>query len=190
MIAPGFGILGAMRSLRSLALGVAVTMLAACHRGPQAQSVARATRSAEQANARRRAAANDTAGLVEAPRIGKGTLALKLKFAPETRPVAGAPVAIDLALIPTNSANTGTLTIVDDPAFSVAAAERSRALPALDGRVAYRTRVVVIPTAPGVQTLDLDLTLSDALGSTQGRYALPLIVGAAAAGAPASTAGR
>jgi len=164
-------------------------MLAACHRGPQATSAARATHSAEQASARRRAVAKDTLGLVEAPRIGKGTLALQVKFAPETRPVAGEPLVIDLALIPANSASAGTLAIVADPAFSVAAADRSRPLPALGAGSAYRTRVVVTPAATGVQTLDLDLTLSDALGSTQGRYALPLIVGGApASAAPASAA--
>jgi hypothetical protein len=48
----------------------------------------------------------------------------------------------------------------------------------------------VIPAVPGVQTLELDLTLTDAGGTTQGRYALPLIVAAgvgAAAAAPASS---
>ena len=177
-----------MRSLRSLALGAGLTMLAACHRGPQAASAARSSQAAHPATRAHRPVVNDLAGFVEAPGIGKNRLALRLEFSPETRPVAGAPVVIDLALIPSAPVGAGTLTVVADPAFSVAAAERSRALPALDGRVAYRTRVVVTPIAPGVQTLDLDLALTDPAGTTQGRVALPLIVGGAAAAAstPAS----
>ena len=174
-----------MRRLRSLALAAGLTLLAACHRGPQAASASRAAPSAPRAAAPRRSAANDTAGLVEAPSIGKSPLALQLEFAPETRPVAGAPLAIDLALIPSSPVATGTLTVAVDPAFAVAAADRAHTLPALGAGSVYRTRVAVIPAAPGVQTLELDLTLTDAAGTTQGRYALPLIV-EAGAGAPAA----
>lgn len=153
-------------------------MLAACHRGPQAASAGHATPAPHPSARAPRAAADDIAGFVEAPSVGKSVLALKLEFSPEARPVAGTPLAIDLAVIPANSVGSGTLTVGADPSFVVAAAQHSRALPALGAGSAYRTRVLVTPTAPGVQTLELDLTLTDAAGSTQGRYALPLIVAA------------
>ena len=188
MIVARFGILALMRRLRSLALGAALAVLAACHRGPQATSAARARHTAAQASAARHALAKDTLGFVAAPRVGKATLALDVKFAPESRPVAGEPLTIDLALIPKNPENAGTLAIVVDPAFSVAAADRSRPLPSLGAGVAYRTQVVVTPTTPGVQVLDLDLTLTDALGSSEARYALPLIVGGTATGTAAASA--
>ncbi|MDE1923148.1 MAG: hypothetical protein KGL92_15510 [Gammaproteobacteria bacterium] len=123
--------------------------------------------------------AAQTVGMVEAPGSHKSTVQVSLKFALARAPVVGTPLSIDLAVIPRISADAATLSVSPSPAFSVAGAERTATWAPVDPTKAYHHQVTVTPATPGVEELDVAVSLRhDGITETRG-FSLPVIVGAA-----------
>jgi len=168
-----------MAKFRMLALVPAFAALAACHRGPKAGGAPPAA-PVRTASESARSIATATAGYVEAPSLAKSPPALRLKFAPQSRPTVGVPLTIDLAMIPPEAALAATINVAADPSFNVDPASRTITLPSLLPHTLYRRRITVTPTAAGVQALAIDVALSRASGIDQADFVLPLIVATAA----------
>jgi len=178
-----------MSQSRLLPLCAAVA-LAACHHGAQPPSGAATPAPVRPARPSGPSLAAQTAGLVEAPAISRSTGGVRLKFAPEARPMAGEPLTVDLALLPSVAADSATLAIGSSRHFTVVAADRQITLPALEANQVYRQSVDLTPAAPGVALLDVTVSLHRDANVEVREFALPLIVGGAAnaggtAGAPA-----
>jgi hypothetical protein len=160
----------------------AAALLAACHGDSgQALVVDPAQNKSAPAAVRRGPTPGElTAGMVEAATIGKSTVPVALKFDLSARPVVGQPLDVVVAVMPQIAADSAVLLVTGSDGLQVAADGGSTDMPAVEPTQVYRHNIKMIPTAEGVQVLNVGVSLKhDEITETRA-FALPVIVASSA----------
>jgi hypothetical protein len=124
-----------------------------------------------------------TAGMVEAVTIGKSTVPIAVKFDLPSRPVVGQPLEVDVAVLP-QIAGTATLQVTSTSGLELAPGVGRVEIPAVEPTQAYRVRIAALPTADGVQLLDVAVSLNHEDTTDTRSFAVPIIVLASAVPTP------
>jgi hypothetical protein len=128
-----------------------------------------------------------TAGMVEATTQGKSQAPVGLKFDVLKKPVQGEPLEIAIALLPREPAGPATVEVSGPDSLQVPAGENRFEFASVEPEQVYRRSIRLTPTAEGVFLVTLTVNLKhDQLADTR-VFTLPVIVGATARSAPASS---
>jgi hypothetical protein len=157
----------------------AVAALSACNKdsgsAPAANSVTRAKPKAPVAAKAGPTAAEQTAGMVQAPTQGKSQLPVELKFDLSQKPKVGQLLEINLALIPQISANSVTLQVSGADDLTVAPDAGQFDIPAAEAGAVYRQTLKVTPNAEGVSIVGVTVSLKNDTGAEQRAFSIPVI---------------
>jgi len=179
-----------LRSAGCLAAAVAAMWLCACGSSSTPDAATASTgKTAPKVKRAPVAVDTSTADMSSAVSLTKVASAVQLKFELKSRPSPGAPVEVDLALIPTDPAlahvaakfegeaglkllNAGDAVAVDKPAPGIP----------------IKRTVTVVPQADGIYTLHAMVTASSDGDSRTTTFAVPVIAGAGLSDVPAKPA--
>jgi hypothetical protein len=125
-----------------------------------------------------------TAGMVEAVTMGKSTVPVAVKFDLPERPVVGQSAEVVVAVMPQISADLAVLTVKGSDGLPLPDAAPPIEMPTVEPTQVYRHNVKVVPTAEGVQLLELDVALKHDDVTETRVFAVPLIVSPTAGPAP------
>jgi hypothetical protein len=156
----------------------AAALLAACHGDSgQAPAVDPALQNSAPVAARRGPTPGElTAGMVEAVTIGKSTVPVALKFDLGSRPMVGQPLDVVVAVMPQIAADSAVLLVTGSDGLQVAPDGGPTDMPSVEPTQVYRHNIKTIPTAEGVQLLNIGVSLKhDEITETRA-FALPVIV--------------
>ena len=156
----------------------AAALLTACHGDSGQAPAADPGQHKSAAAAVRRGPTPDelTAGMVEAVTVGKSTVPVALKFDLSSRPVVGQPLDVVLAVMPQIAADSAVLLVTGSDGLKLAPDGGPVDMPSVEPTQVYRHSIKMIPTAEGVQLLDLEVSLKhDEITETRA-FALPVIV--------------
>ena len=157
----------------------AVAGLSACNKdsstAPAANSTARAKPKAPIAAKTGPTAAEQTAGMVQAPTQGKSQLPVELKFDLPQKPKVGQLLEINLALIPQISASAVTLQVSGADDLTVAPGAGQFEIPAVEAGEVYRQTLKVTPNADGVSIIGVTVSLKNDTGAEQRVFSIPII---------------
>ena len=157
----------------------AVAGLSACNKdsssAPAANSVTRANPKAPIAAKAGPTAAEQTAGMVQAPTQGKSQLPVELKFDLPQKPKVGQLLEINLALIPQIAAGSVTLQASGADDLTVAPGAGQFEIPAVEAGEVYRQTVKVTPNADGVSIVGVTVSLKNDTGAEQRVFSIPII---------------
>jgi hypothetical protein len=120
-------------------------------------------------------AAEQTAGMVQAPSQGKSVVPVELKFDIAQRPKVGQPLDITLALIAQIAASPATIQVSGADDVSVAAAANQFEIPSAEAGQVYRQTVNVTPNAEGVVLLGVTVLLKHDEIVDQRVFSIPII---------------
>jgi hypothetical protein len=174
--------------LQTFILG-ALVLTAGCQReSGDASSQKSAVRHAAPVAAQRGPTVEElTAGMVEATTQGKSQAPVGLKFDVLRKPVQGEPVEIAIALLPRETAEPASVEVSAPESLQVPASESKFEFASVEPAQVYRRSIRLTPTAEGVFLLTLTVNLKhDQLAETR-VFSVPVIVGATAPSAPASS---
>jgi len=129
-----------------------------------------------------------TAGMVEAATQGKSQLPAVLKFELTSRPTAGEPLDVGVALIPGIAAASASIAVTASEGLALADGSVRFEIPQVEAMQVYRQSIKVTPNADGVLFMTLTVTLTHDQLSESRVFALPIIVGAPPPAAPAPAA--
>ncbi len=136
-------------------------------------------------------AEKQTVEMIHGVSPGKPTAPVDLKFSLQAKPGLGVALAIDLALIATGPSDSLTLSVQGGDGFDVDAATSLASFPKSPAGALYRHQLKVTPRAEGVFFLDVVVTAAVPGGPQSRSFAIPVLVGGAAAlgkpDAPGST---
>ncbi len=171
-----------MNAGRTLALCAAL-LLSACH-GDSSQAPAAGPMHVSSKRTVKRGPTPEelTAGMVEAVSIGKSTAPVGMKFELGSRPIVGQPFDVVVALMPQIPADPAVLQVSGSDGLELPAGGPIE-IPAVEPTQVYRHTITLMPTAAGVQLLNLHVSLQHDDITESRAFALPVIV--AAAGDPA-----
>lgn len=132
-----------------------------------------------------------TAGMVTAASPSRSAAVGELKFDIHSRPLAGVPLNIDMALLPAVDAPTVTLELSGSDGLAITAGDESQSFADVSRFDVYRKSATVTPAAEGVYFLTVVATFKNVDFADVRTYSIPIIAGAAtgAAGAAAGTSG-
>jgi hypothetical protein len=130
-------------------------------------------------------AQEQTATMVEATTQGKSQVPVTLKFDVLQRPVQGRPLEIDIAILPQIPASPATVEISGAESLQLAPGENRIEFPEVEADQVYRHKIKLTPTAEGVYTLTLNVSLKHDQIADSRLFSLPVIV----AGSNATPAG-
>jgi hypothetical protein len=168
-----------MISAKVLLLCAAVAMMAACNRdsgsAPAANAVPHVKPKAPVASRPGATAAEQTAGMVQAPAQGKSTVPVELKFDLAQRPKVGQPLEVNLALIPQIEASPATILVSGADDVAVAAGANQFDIPSTQPGEVYRETVNVTPNAEGVVVIGVTVSLKHDDVVDQKVFAIPII---------------
>jgi hypothetical protein len=162
----------------------ATLLLASCHGDSGSTSIANADQPVNRPTPVKRGPTPDelTAGMVEAVTMGKSTVPVAVKFDLPSRPTAGQPVDVTIAVMPQIEADPATVMVTGSDALVLDPRSGPIQIPAVEPTQVYRHNVKLTPTAEGVQLLDLTVTLKhDDIDETR-HFAVPIIVAPADVG--------
>ncbi len=128
-----------------------------------------------------------TAGMVSAASPVRSAEIAELKFDIPTRPEAGKPVGVDLALLPMTDCPSVTLDLSGSEGLTVPAEDASASFSDASRLHVYRKSVVVTPASEGMYFLSVVATFRNPDSADTRSFTVPLIVGPARA-APANAA--
>jgi hypothetical protein len=120
-------------------------------------------------------AAEQTAGMVQAPTQGKSQLPVELKFDLSQRPKVGQLLEINLALIPQIAAGSVTLQASGADDLTVAPGAGQFEIPAVEAGEVYRQTLKVTPNADGVSIIGVTVSLKNDTGAEQRVFSIPII---------------
>ena len=119
-----------------------------------------------------------TRGMVEAVTVGKSTAPVAVKFDLATRPVVGQPFDVVVAVMPQIPADPATLLVTASAGLQPAPGGGPVDMAAVEPTQVYRHEITLIPTAEGVQLVNLSVSLKhDEITETRS-FAVPVIVAA------------
>jgi hypothetical protein len=157
----------------------AVAALSACNKdsgsAPAANSVTRAKPKAPIAAKAGPTAAEQTAGMVQAPTQGKSQLPVELKFDLSQKPKVGQLLEINLALIPQISASSVTLQVSGADDLTVAPGAGQFDIPAAEAGEVYRQTLKVTPNADGVSIVGVTVSIKNDSGTDQRVFSIPIL---------------
>jgi hypothetical protein len=120
-------------------------------------------------------AAEQTAGMVQAPSQGKSQLPVELKFDLSAKPKVGQALQINLALITQIPANSATLQLSGGDDLIVAPDASKFELPPEEAGEVYRQTVNVTPNAEGVSLVGVTVSLKHDEVTEQRVFSIPII---------------
>ncbi|MDP9014175.1 MAG: hypothetical protein M3O41_16255 [Pseudomonadota bacterium] len=129
-----------------------------------------------------------TAGMVEAVTVGRSTVPVTVKFDLPQRPVVGQPLEVVLAVIPQTTAGSASLQVIGGDGLQLAPGMGPVEIPSIDPTQVYRARVMLTPTADGLQLLGLNISLKHDDTNEARSFSVPLIVATSAEAAAAASA--
>lgn len=172
-----------------LILILALAASAACHResgtAPALQAKPKAGVKAPAANQHGPSAQEMTAGMVEAVVQSKSQVPIDLKFDLQGRPVEGQPLEVAIALLPQIAARSATVSVSGSDGLKLDPGEDKFEFGAVEAAQVYRHTIKVIPTADGLYLLTLSVSLLQDQTSESRAFAVPILVGGAAAASSA-----
>ena len=127
-----------------------------------------------------------TAGMVLAASPSRSAAVGELKFDIHSRPLAGVPLNIDMALLPAVDAPTLTLQLSGSDGLAITAGDESQSFTDVSRFSVYRKSATVTPAAEGVYFLTVVATFKNADSADVRSYSIPIISGAAAGAAAAN----
>ena len=119
--------------------------------------------------------AEQTAGMVLAASPARSEPIAELKFELRSRPTAGQPLIVDLALLPQNDASVATVEIKGSDGLSIADGDAAMNFSDVVRENVYRKSVTVTPPAEGVFYLNAVVTLKGADFSEVRDFSIPII---------------
>jgi len=126
-------------------------------------------------------AEKQTADMIHGVSPGKPTAPVDLKFSLEAKPGVGAPLAIDLAVIATGPSDSLTLSVQGGDGLEVDASTSLATFPKSPLGALYRHQLKVTPRAEGAFFVDVVVTAAVPGGPQSRSFAIPILVGTAAA---------
>ena len=127
-----------------------------------------------------------TAGMVLAASPSRSAAVGELKFDIHSRPLAGVPLNIDMALLPAIDSPTLTLQLSGSDGLAITAGDESQSFADVSRFNVYRKSATVTPAAEGVYFLTVVATFKNADSADVRNYSIPIIAGSAGAAAGAS----
>ena len=131
-----------------------------------------------------------TAGMVLAASPSRSAAVGELKFDIHSRPLAGVPLNIDMALLPAVDAPTLTLQLSGSDGLAITAGDESQSFTDVSRFSVYRKSATVTPAAEGVYFLTVVATFKNADSADVRNYSIPIIAGAAAGASGAKTTSK
>ncbi len=173
---------------RSVLLSCVLLSLVACN-GDSGGAVSSSTPSAHKPKSTRMVKPGptreeQTAGMVLAASPSRSALVGDLKFDLHTRPVAGQPLNLDLALLPAVDSPAVLLELSGSEGLALAPGDEAQNFADVSRLNVYRKSVTVTPASEGVFFLTVSATFKNADYSDLRNYSIPIIVGSAAAQVP------
>jgi hypothetical protein len=157
----------------------AAATLSACNKDsnstPAATGVARTKPAAPAAAKAGPTAAEQTAGMVQAPTLGKSQVPVELKFDLPQKPKVGQPIEINVALIPQVAAGSVTLQVSGADDLTVASGAGQFDIPAAEAGEVYRQTLKVTPNADGVSLVGVTVSIKNDIGTEQRVFSIPII---------------
>ncbi len=136
-----------------------------------------ATAPAAPASAKKAPAADDQISrMVTAVGMVKSTVPVALKFGLGARPAVGAPLAIDIALLPQISADSAIIQVADADGLDTSAVGAGLPFDKLAAGGSYRRSISVTPTRAGVLLLDLTVNIKHDEITESRAFSVPIIV--------------
>ncbi len=120
-------------------------------------------------------AAEQTAGMVQAPTLGKSQIPVELKFELAEKPKVGQPLEIRVALIPQVAASPVTLQVSGADDLSVAPGAGQFDIPAVEAGEVYRQTLKVTPNADGVSLVGVTVSMKNDVGTDQRVFSIPIV---------------
>jgi hypothetical protein len=178
-----------MKNLRVL-LPVVLLTLVACN-GDSGGSAASSTTAIHKPKSTQTAKAGptreeQTAGMVLAASPSRSAAVGELKFDIHSRPLAGVPLNIDMALLPAVDVPTLTLQLSGSDGLAITAGDESQSFADVSRFNVYRKSATVTPAAEGMYFLTVVATFKNVDSVDVRNYSIPIIAGAAGAAAGAS----
>jgi hypothetical protein len=171
-----------MSNGRTLAL-YAIALLTACHGDSSQAPVASPTPHLRAPVPAKRGPTPEelTTGMVEAATVGKSTVPVAVKFDVSAQPVVGQPLDVVVAVMPQIAADPAVLVVTGSDGLQVAPGGGPIEMPSVEPTQVYRHSIKMIPTAEGVQLINLSVSLKhDDITETRA-FAVPVIVAPSAA---------
>ncbi len=119
-----------------------------------------------------------TAGMVSAASPSRSAAVGELKFDIHSRPLAGVPLNIDMALLPTVDVPTLILDLTGSDGLAITAGDESQNFADVSRFNVYRKSATVTPAAEGVYFLTVVATFKNADTADVRTYSIPIIAGA------------
>lgn len=122
-----------------------------------------------------------TAGMVQAASPSRSTAVGELKFDILSRPIAGVPLNIELALLPAMDAPSVSLDISGSDGLNVVKGDEAQSLTDVSRVNVYRKSVTVTPANEGMYFLTVLATFKNADFADARSFSIPIIAGSATA---------
>jgi hypothetical protein len=163
-----------------------VALLSACHgdEQPASKAAPAPARRAPVAVQRAPTAGESTVGMVEAASQGKSQMPVSLKFDLLSRPVAGQPLEVAIALLSQIAGGPATIDVTGSEGVQLSSGDNQIAFATVEPEQVYRHSITVTPTAEGVSFVSLNVTLKHDEMTESRVFSVPLIVAAADTAAP------